>query len=96
MIGSYAVPCEFGFCRNLYKNGTTHDPSAIAKLRAGIPCHGHPGRAPGAAFDDVYFTSAVLSPPVEGPYKVNVPVDNGAAYEIWFKNVPSWSGGAVR
>jgi hypothetical protein len=45
-------------------------------------------RTPGAAFDDVYFElNPVLSPAVEGPYTVNVAVDNGAAYEIWFKNV---------
>ena len=45
-------------------------------------------RTPGATFDDVYFTlDPVLSPAVEGPYTVNVQVDNGAAYEIWFKNV---------
>jgi len=38
--------------------------------------------------DGVYFSlTPVLSPAVEGPYTVNVEVDNNAAYEIWFKNV---------
>jgi hypothetical protein len=45
-------------------------------------------RTPGAAYDDIYFSlDPVLSPPSEGPYTASVQVDNGAAYEIWFKNV---------
>ncbi len=44
-------------------------------------------RTPTDQFDDVYFESPVSNPPVTGPVTVNVQVTDGAAYEIWFKNV---------
>ena len=88
LIG-YNTPAAVPQCVKIWTGGTsatvavTEDPepgSALLFYRL-------VKRTPGAAFDDVYFTSAVQSPPVEDAYTVNVPVDNGAAYEIWFKNV---------
>ena len=88
LIG-YNTPAGVPQCVKIWTGGTsatvavTEDPepgSALLFYRL-------VKRTPGAAFDDVYFTSPVLNPPAEGPSTVNVPVDNGAAYEIWFKNV---------
>jgi hypothetical protein len=44
-------------------------------------------RGPNDVSDDVYFESPVLNPPSEGPVTATIEVTNGAAYEIWFKNV---------
>lgn len=44
-------------------------------------------REAGATSDDIYFESANFTPPSEGPVTVSVDVTNGAAYEVWFKNV---------
>jgi hypothetical protein len=88
LIG-YNTPASVPHCVKIWTGGTsatvavTEDPepgSALLFYRL-------VKRTPGAAFDDVYFTSADANPPAEGPSTANVPVDNRAAYEIWFKNV---------
>ncbi len=89
LIG-YNTPAPTPQCVKVWSGGTsatvavTEDPepgSALLFYRL-------VKRVPGAAYDDVYFSlDPVLSPPSEGPYTVNVQVDNGAAYEVWFKNV---------
>ena len=89
LIG-YNTPASTPQCVKIWTGGTsatvavTEDPEP----GSGLLFYRLVKRTPGATFDDVYFTlDPVLSPAAEGPYTVNVPVDNGAAYEIWFKNV---------
>jgi hypothetical protein len=89
LIG-YNTPAPTPQCVKVWSGGTsatvavTEDPepgSALLFYRL-------VKRTPGSTFDDVYFTlDPVLSPASEGPYTVNVQVDNNAAYEVWFKNV---------
>lgn len=44
-------------------------------------------RGPADAFDDIVFESPLATPPVEGPVTATVEVNNGSAWEVWFKNV---------
>lgn len=44
-------------------------------------------RVPGAQYDDVYFESPLFDPPITGPVTASIDVTDGAAYEVWFKNV---------
>ena len=88
LIG-YNTPAPTPQCVKIWSGGTsatvavTEDPEP----GSGVYFYRLAKRAPGAQFDDVYFESAVQNPAVEGPFTVNVAVDNGAAYEVWFKNV---------
>jgi hypothetical protein len=89
LIG-YNTPASVPQCVKVWSGGTsatvavTEDPEPGSALLFSRLVK----RVPGATYDDVYFTlDPVLSPPSEGPYTVNVQVDNGAAYEVWFKNV---------
>jgi hypothetical protein len=88
LIG-YNTPTSIPPCVKVWTGGTsaivavTEDPEPGSALQF----YRLVKRGPLDTYDDVYFTSAYANPPVEGPSTVNVPVDNGAAYEIWFKNV---------
>lgn len=85
----YNTPAAVPQCVKIWTGGTsatvavTEDPEP----GSGLLFYRLVKRTPGSAFDDPYFTlDPALAPVVEGPYTVNVQVDNGAAYEVWFKN----------
>jgi len=89
LIG-YNTPAPTPQCVKIWTGGTsatvavTEDPEP----GSGLLFYRLVKRTPGAQYDDVYFTlNPFLNPAVQEAYTVNVQVDNGAAYEIWFKNV---------
>ncbi len=89
LIG-YNTPAPTPQCVKIWSGGTSATVAVTedAEPGSGLLFYRLVKRTPGAAFDDVYFSlDPWLNPAAEGPYTVNVQVDNGAAYEIWFKNV---------